>query len=242
MRATESLKAIACAFVDLVFPQVCPLCRQPAETDRICSDCAKDFETISNPLCTICGAPFETESDNDHPCGACIKDSPSFDRAASLYYYKNSLADAIRRLKYSRKGTLAAPLAALMAEHPLLLEDYDFIAPVPLHVRRLRERGFNQSGLLAAHIGKASKIEVNPFILERPIPTLPQAGMKSRERTINVRGAFSIRKGISMKGKRILLIDDVYTTGATSRECARTLKKGGAEKVNILTLARVILS
>ena len=206
----------------------------------ICDGCSTAFQVLRPPSCSICGSKFASDAGEDHPCGRCIKQKPSFDIAASVYLYKEGLSRAVRLLKYSKKSLLGSHLGSLMAGHRLAGLTYDLIVAVPLHISRLRERGFNQSELLAEGLGRAVSLEVDRYILERVRPTGSQAGMTSKERQANVRGAFSLRRGADVAGKRILLIDDVYTTGATVKECSKVLKKGGAGVVNVLTLARVV--
>lgn len=228
------------SFIDLLFPPFCPLCRKNLAKYEICSDCLQSFESVTSPCCTVCGMPFVTSSGPDHPCGACISEQPHFDEAASVYLYGGELAEAIKKMKYSGKTSLASPLAGLFCRHPFIDSSIDTLVAVPLHKSRLRERGFNQSQLFASILAKKMSLRADPFILERVRHTPPQAGMKRAQRLKNVRNAFAIRKGASVLGKSILLVDDVYTTGATAMECSRVLKKAGAKEVKVLTLARVV--
>ncbi len=228
------------SIADILFPPLCPVCRFDVEKRGICEDCLSRFRKIEGPSCTRCGKPFAEPDGDDHPCGSCIIKEPPFHRAESLYHYEGVLAEAVRRMKYSKKSHIAIFLGDLMASHPMVSSGYDIVVPVPLHIRRLRERGFNQSQLLAERIGKKHLIDVDPLIMKRSRPTAPQAGMNSKERMLNVKGAFTLRDGAEVRGGRILLVDDVYTTGATVCECCRVLKKGGAERVDVLTLARVV--
>jgi ComF family protein len=119
-------------------------------------------------------------------------------------------------------------------------EQYDVIIPVPLHLERLRWRGFNQALLLSKAIGVAHSVEVNPFLLERSHPTVPQTQLTGKERRMNVKGAFTVSSSQQVRGKRVLLVDDVYTSGATVRECAETLMHAGAQVVDAFTLARAV--
>ena len=228
------------AFIDILFPPRCLICKRNTIKQEICSRCMASFKPIISPLCILCGAPFLTEGDDNHHCGNCIKENPLFDIAASQFHYDDKLSLAIQMLKYSKKSSLAAPLGKLLSGHPITENKFDLVIPVPLHLSRLRERGFNQSQLIAKELGRNISCNVNASILERIKPTLPQVGMKRKERVLNVRGAFQLRKDGSLRGKSILLIDDVFTTGATVSECSRILKKGGAKTVSVLTLARVV--
>ena len=237
----ETAKILYHSFLDLLFPPACLLCRDTLSTHDICDACSGSFELVKPPSCTVCGSIFATDAGGNHPCGRCIKKNPPFDIAASVYLYKGELSRAVRLLKYSKKSLIGAHLGGLMKNHRLSAISYDAIVAVPLHIARLRERGFNQSQLLADGLGEAkSLLNIDPYILERVRSTGSQAGMSSIERQANVRGAFCLRRGVDVAGKRILLIDDVYTTGATVKECSTVLKKGGASVVNVLTLARVV--
>jgi len=150
--------------------------------------------------------------------------------------------DAISRLKYGGLTRLAGPLGNLLAEYQdpdFSLSDNNLIIPVPLHTRRLQERGFNQSLLLARQVSRRRSIPLNFTALHRARQTQPQTQLSGAERRKNVRGAFEVRQAAVVGGKRILLIDDVFTTGATVQECASVLGEAGASEVHVLTLARV---
>jgi len=236
---TDPLQLLIRGLADLLFPPRCLLCRKNVHKIEICSDCLEGFRPLSSPLCSICGTEFKTGSGEDHPCGACIKDIPSFDGAASMFIYNDAMKEAVHFFKYKGKSILSRPLGNSLAQHHLSKGDYDAILPVPLYIKRLRNRGYNQSQLLAVELGRIVGIKVDPWLLKRARPTLSQTGMKRNERIKNLKGAFMLRKGSTVKGMKLLLIDDVYTTGSTVEECAKVLKKGGAKKVNVLTLARV---
>jgi len=236
----QTAKTLYHSFLDLLFPPACLLCRDTLSNHGICDECSERFEAVTPPFCTVCGSTFATDAGGNHLCGRCIKKNPPFDIAASIYLYQGDLSRAVRLLKYSKKSLFGSHLGGLMKNHRLSAISYDAIVAVPLHIARLRERGFNQSQLLAEGLGESIFLDVDKYILERVRPTGSQAGMSSKERQANVRGAFCLRRGVDVAGKRILLIDDVYTTGATVKECSRVLKKGGASVVNVLTLARVV--
>ena len=149
----------------------------------------------------------------------------------------------MQKYKYGRKVSLGKPLGRLMARG---CEEYlrevcaDLIVPVPLHAKRLRWRGFNQSLLLAREVGRICQLPVNPFVLQRWKETVAQTQLSERERRRNVRGAFRLHPDLSVKDKTVLVVDDVYTSGATVNECSRTLKKAGAKEIYVLTLARAV--
>lgn len=176
-------------------------------------------------------------------CGQCREGQVPFDQARSLYVYAEPLTSGLHRFKYQRQTNLAPTLGALLSQgNPYSMEEVDWIAPVPLHIKRLRERTFNQALLLARALQRASGRPLAPRILVRARPTPSQTGLKPKERDQNVQGAFSLSPGAraSIKGKTILLVDDIYTTGATVKACARILRKGGAKHVWVLTLARAV--
>jgi len=228
------------ALTDIIFPPRCPLCAAEKAEFRLCSSCLGNFKRVREPLCLICGIPFISKISENHLCGRCIVERPGFDMAASVYLFEGRLSEAMYRFKYAGKTSLSKPLGDLLTDHHIVTPKYDAIVPVPLHISKLRERGFNQSQMLAVGPGKKLRKKPDPFMIERTRPTPPQAGMNRKERIKNIRGAFKVREGVNVKGKRFLLIDDVFTTGATTSECSKVLKKAGAEIVNVLTLARVV--
>ena len=183
------------------------------------------------------------------PCVAAVFGaSPPFARRGRGAYYDSPgkslqpLSAAIQRFKYRRRLDNGTALAELAAEHcRLAAGGYDCILPVPLHIDRLRRRGFNQSLLLARAIGERYTIRVEPFVLQRIRPTLPQTQLTQPQRRANVRGAFAVSDPEGLRGKRLLLVDDVYTSGATVEECARTLYQGGARTVDVFTLTRAVV-
>lgn len=221
------------SLLDLVFPHRCTFC-DSISTEPICRKCTDSVNFISPPLCNICGVPFKSDAIKSHTCGECLKDERHFRWARGVLLYNDATAKAIHRFKYGHDTTYSRSLGALMADYPA--DGFDLIIPVPLHIKRLRERGFNQSLLLSMCVGKRRKITVDPFILKRTRWTEPQVNLSGKERKVNVKGAFEVHGDVS--GKRILIVDDVYTTGATANECSRVMKKSGAADVCILTLAR----
>jgi ComF family protein len=157
--------------------------------------------------------------------------------------YETIILNAIHQFKYGRDLSIGALLASLMADFSfpdLECRDYSLIIPVPLHIKKLRKRGFNQAIILADAIGKKWQIPVNFSLLKRCKFTLSQTGLDKKERERNIKRAFEVTDRAKIAGKNILLVDDVYTTGATLNECAKILTKAGAQKVAVLTLARVL--
>jgi len=218
--------------------------------DALCSRCAR-IEWVAPPLCTACGRPFATSSGVDHRCTDCLKHRYCFDRARSVGVYGNALQLLVSFLKYQGAVQLAAPLGRLMWDHLITFQDMgevDRIVPVPLHWRRLRRRGFNQAELLLRHwpglidgrgaVLLRGKVTVNA--LARIRFTASQTGLGPEERQQNLRQAFKVKHPEQIKGCRVLLVDDVFTTGATVDACARALKRSGADAVHVFTLARAV--
>ena len=236
------LQSFRRALVDLFFPPLCLVCKRPLasyESTFFCDRCAAGIAFIDSPLCCTCGIMFISRAGEDHLCGNCIESLPRFDRARAAGVYAGTLRNAIHRFKYRGDLLFAKPLGQLLAEHGrrlLNLDALDLIVPVPLHRRRLRQRGYNQSLELARHLGACWGIAVAPEWLVRNRETPQQTTLSLHERSRNVRGAFTWT-GPALSDKRVLLVDDVYTSGATADECAGVLKKSGAGAVEVLTLA-----
>ena len=239
------LRNLCAAAVDLFFPPRCLLCRKSlsaAGETYFCSTCREEFSYISGPLCAQCGIPFVSQAGVDHLCSRCISSAPLFDQARAVGEYDGSLRTAIHRFKYDSRSLLAEPLGHLLADRGRQLlkgAPYDVVLPVPLHPHRLRQRGFNQSLVLARQVGQQWGIAVEAEGLKRIRWTDSQTMLPVKERLHNVRGAFAYN-GRGVENKAVLLIDDVYTSGSTVDECARVMKRNGAKRVDVLTVARTI--
>jgi ComF family protein len=238
--------------VDWLFPPRCRACGgwiRGRDSEYFCSSCRPSIQLVKHPLCTICGRPFLDASGEDHPCGMCVNRTPHFAQARAWACYpreelaEHPLRSVVQKFKYGRKVSLGKPLGRLMARG---CEDFlnecrpDLIVPVPLHPKRLRWRGFNQSVLLARQVSRAYEMPMDPFILLRRRETPPQTQLTEEERRKNMRGAFALNQEKSVDGKIILLVDDIYTSGATVDECSRALERAGAKAVYVLTLARAV--
>ncbi|MFQ5465908.1 MAG: double zinc ribbon domain-containing protein [Thermodesulfobacteriota bacterium] len=235
---------VLAALVDILFPPVCPLCGENPAEGPLCGACLRGFEglRIASPFCPVCGVPFESSATGDHPCGECIKDPPPFLTARSAYRFAPPVLDAVHRLKYNGQTNLAPSMAALAVgaiADPVAAVAYDVVMPVPLHVTRLRERGFNPSLLLARVVAGRLGVPIDYDTLQRTRMTGPQVGLPSAERRRNVKGAFEVATPGAVEGRSVLLVDDVYTTGSTVAECSRALAASGAS-VHVLTLARTV--
>jgi ComF family protein len=221
-------------FIDLVFPPLCAFCGTPlAENDdaEICPGCFQDIRFISPPICPKCGLPFVPEIAADHLCGQCLRGQWHFGSARALGVYDGTIREAIHMLKYRGKSF----------GYPFIdYDSYDLLVPVPLHPRRLRERGFNQALILGRAIERREGIPCRGFLLKKIRWSTPQVSLSPKARGGNVKGSFAVADPASVRGKRVLLIDDVMTTGSTANECARELLKSGAREVDVFTLARAI--
>jgi ComF family protein len=233
----SSLKAI----LDFFLPGFCLFCQAPVtlgSASLACSQCLGEIALIPQPYCTCCGAPFRAAAGLEHLCQDCLTNPPPFTRARAVAFYDGAVLAAIHRLKYQRQLIFAKFLGQLLTASPVaqLVDTADLLVPVPLHPQRLRGRGFNQALLLAQTF---PEVPLAREILVRRRPTLPQVTLNPQERQSNVKGAFLVPDQAALAGKTVLLVDDVYTTGATVKECARALRKAGAENVEVLTVARV---
>ncbi len=235
------------ALLHLIFPSDCAVCHIPLRREGIpfiCQACWTGLSPLSGPCCPQCGqlfsSPVALAHSPTHTCGACRQRPPAFTKAWSLYAYQSPLKEALTLLKYRGKVTLAHPLSRLLIQHLPLLPSVDMIMPVPLHAQRLREREFNQSALLAKPLSQHLGLPLVLGQLIRIRQTVPQTSLTKKERLLNLRKAFAVPQPETIRGKTILLVDDVMTTGTTIHECANTLLKAGSGQVYGLTLARMV--
>ncbi len=240
-----NVPAVIKTIVDVILPPVCALCGKDVRRGRLCRGCeAKlDLKAIRPPFCRVCGIPFASGSSPTHTCASCCIEKPLFIAARSAFIYDGCALDAIHAFKYNGRVALARALGAFAAQAspcPCPCNGRpDVVMPVPLHKTRLKERGFNQSLLIAREISRLQKTPLDYANLRRIRPTDPQVRLSAKERPKNVKGAFALEKPNTVRGKTVLLVDDVYTTGATIRECAVVLNRAGA-KVFAVTLARAV--
>lgn len=238
--------ALVRAALDMLFPPRCPGCDRFG-TLEFCPACEARIEAPVAPLCSLCGLPLAAAPVSDR-CRACLDHPPAFRSARACATYSsvdaspNPLRAVLHRCKYERDLAAARPLARLLdARHALAPGQYDLVVPVPLHLERLRWRGFNQAQHLAAPIARRAGVALDPFALERTRATQPQVRLDAARRRHNVNGAFRVRRPAAVRGRRILLFDDVYTSGATVDACARVLVAAGAASVDVLALAHAVL-
>lgn len=198
---------------------------------------------ISHPLCQVCGIPF-VGAGTDHLCGDCLKKPPSFDAARAGFVYDGHCRELIHTFKYQNKTHLRRPLALLALERLtefIAARRPDVVVPVPLHRKRLRSRGFNQAVLLGELLACEWQLPLERRALQRVRWTEPQISLSADERRENVKGAFAVADSVAVAGKRVLIVDDVLTTGSTVGECSRMLKRAGAVDVAVVTVARAVL-
>jgi ComF family protein len=237
------------ALLDVLLPPQCRLCgaRTAGEpVPWVCQRCWLAITYVVPPICQQCGqplaAPPEGIASSTHRCGACLLHPPPYERARAVGLYDGVLRDAIHAMKYQRIYGLVQPLAALLhAQFACHWHDAmpEALVPVPLHRSRLRQREFDQACALARCLSQDTGIPLWADVLVRHRRTASQVGLDATQRRRNVQGAFTIRDSLRCQEKTLLLIDDVYTTGATARECARLLRQAGAVRVGIYALARV---
>jgi ComF family protein len=245
-RARTSARAWALAALDLVFPARCPVCEAvlaDGRRDPLCGPCWTAIRRLPSACCECCGGPLpalEPVPGAPPRCGACAGEPRAWDWARAAAAYEGVARDAIHALKFRGKRALARPLAALIVEQcaDAVGGTAPALVPVPLARARQRERGFNQAGLIAEHVGAALALPVRPRWLARTRATGPQTDLGAVERRANVRDAFAAVSAVA--GRHVVIVDDVLTTGATVAECARVVRAAGAVRVGVLTVARVL--
>lgn len=231
--------------VEIIYPKICLSCKNKLGASSIenfiCAGCWAKIKKNPPPFCRVCGRHLEKPGFANNICPQCVKTRFYFDRAFSPCVYTGIIRDLIHEFKYKNKDYLGSSLSSLMTEfireYNLPIDRLDLIIPVPLHKIRLREREFNQAEILSRHIAEEFKKDISTDILQRRRHTKTQTRLETNERLLNVRGTFSVIKNRGLSGKNVLLVDDVFTSGATSSEASFALKEAGANMVFVLTLA-----
>ncbi len=234
------------AFIDLVYPAVCISCGSPLDREDtlVCSFCLSSLEKIQGPYCPRCGYPVKEKPKGNFLCRECPTTKVHYNTAQAVLSYSDKKVKAlIHGLKYHYQTSLSGPLGTILTDGFNLhysKSKYDAIVPVPLHKQRLREREFNQSTLLCKHLIDYTGIPLREDLIYRTRKTPPQSNLDPIRRRSNLIGAFDALSASSLENLSFLVVDDVYTTGSTVNEISAVLKKYGARRVDVLTLARAL--
>ena len=242
--AATSLQTWINVGLGFLYPEICQLCgeqRATAKEGFVCRRCWSHVRFIKPPFCERCGLPFEGDLTTPFECSNCREMELHFSAARSAVVARGAVREIIHRYKYQRALWFEPFLAGLLLREtvPALRgQNWDLIVPVPLHPLKQREREFNQAARLAARLSTAMKIPLNQGLLRRVTPTATQTRLTRQQRAANMRGAFALRPGARLNGEQVVLVDDVFTTGATTSACAQVLRAGGAGDVCVWTVAR----
>lgn len=239
-----ALKGFGAALLGLALPPTCIACGAiTGAAGGLCGPCWGGLSFITRPFCERTGAPFVHDPGGPLVSPEALADPPAFDRARAAVTFSAVARDLVHNLKYADRLDLAAPLARLMVQAgPDVIASADLIVPVPLHPLRLWRRRFNQAALLGRHLSRMSGVPQRTDLLKRSRGTSSQTTLGRAERRANVAGAFALCRGAAstLAGQRVLVVDDVYTTGATLDACARILRRADVAGVDVLTFARVV--
>ena len=228
------------------YPETCQLCQeQPSSVAEglICAECQKQVRPLQKPFCQRCGLPFAGEISTEFQCANCGDVELHFSSARAAVVFSGVMLEVIHRYKYQQALWFEPFLANLLvraAVPALSARKPDLIVPVPLHPVKEREREFNQAGRLAAHLAAALEVPLNEKALRRVSFTVTQTALSRKDRAANMRGVFAVAPGVRLDERRIVLVDDVLTTGATTNACAKVLRAAGAAEVCVWTVARGI--
>lgn len=237
------LRALGGRIADLVVPPVCLACQAPlAVHDALCAACWRRVSFIRAPLCDQLGIPLPYDTGGRMLSGAAMASPPPWDRARAVAGFDSVMRELIHKLKYADRHDARRLFGRWLADAGReLLADADMLIPIPLHPRRLWTRRFNQAAILCSELSRLSGVPTDPFVLARVKATPSQVGLTEVERRSNTAGAFAVTPGASarIEKKKVLIVDDVVTTGATVGACARVLRRSGAARIDVLSLAVV---
>lgn len=238
------IKKLAEKFLNIIFPKSCLICNKIISGGSFCVEDWNKLHFLQKPACNICFQPFEFRVDDEMLCGKCLQKRPEYFKALAVLNYDETSKALVTKFKYFDQTNLAKYFSELMFKQAKeIIPDIDFIAPIPLHKFRIIKRKYNQGALLAKNIGRFANTKVILDLLIRTKNNKPQASLNQIMRIKNVAGIFKVREKYcdEIKKKNILLIDDVITTGATVESCCKALKKAGATRIYILTLAKTTM-
>jgi ComF family protein len=242
-RVAAAARTVFTRTLDVALPRLCPACREPVASEGLCAPCWSKLTFIAPPYCARLGIPFPFDAGPGTLSIEALADPPAYERARAAVCFDETARVLVHALKYGDRLDLAPMMGRWMANAGReLTREADLLVPVPLHWRRQWARRFNQSALLADVIAKASGLKVAHRALRRLKATPQQVGLARTERAVNVRGAFGVPKGRrrEVEGRRLILVDDVLTSGATLEACTKALERAGAVHVDVLVFARVV--
>lgn len=239
MHARAAASRLFKHLLDFALPRRCGGCGTIVdEVDSFCADCWKKIEFLGTSGCSVCGLPLKgTEAET---CAVCLARPPRLQRMRAAVAYDEISRSIALRLKYGRKVALGRTMARYMAPLMSDLPVDCVLVPVPLHRRRIWQRGFNQSAIVARELSRRLGMQFDPVALKRVKATPPLKGLSIQQRRRTVAGAFRVAPRAELRGRTVVLIDDVLTTGSTANACARVLKRAGAERVELVSWARVV--
>jgi ComF family protein len=243
MSLTTTLQDVLRPALDAVYPRFCAVCdgAVSSETGYLCHECLTGLPIVHFPFCDRCGVPVAGKIDHIYTCHDCEERGPAYEQARSAARFEGAVRELVHQLKYNQAFWVVPDLTDLLeaAFRAHFAEaGVELIVPVPLHRARHRDRGYNQSALLAGALSRRLRVPASPRLLRRVKDTGTQTHLTAAARLLNVRGAFHVASPRMASGRSVLLVDDVMTTGATLDECARVLRKAGAARVLALSVAR----